>query len=60
VPPDEALYHSYGPPGAVAVSVALFPIQIDALAAVGAGGLFVMETATAARALVQPETVVCR
>jgi hypothetical protein len=58
VPPVAAEYHSYEPPGAVAVNVAVLPVQIVTPGAVGAAGLGVTVTVTAVLGLVQPPTVV--
>ena len=58
VPATGASNHSYVPPGAVAVSVAVFPVQILIGATVGAAGVGVTITVTIVRGLVHPAIVV--
>lgn len=52
-----ASYHSYVPPGAVAVNVADDPEQMDVPAAVGAAGMAFTVMETVAGGLVHPPTV---
>ena len=59
VPPDALLYHSYVPPGPVAVTIPTLPLQIVVPDAVGADGIGFTVTITAVLGLMQPSTVVC-
>lgn len=54
VPPDAAENHSYVPPGAVAVSVALLPAQMEVPAAVGAAGVGAAVTSAVCVMAAQP------
>ena len=58
-PPAALLYHSYVPPGAVAVTTPLLPLQIVVPDAVGAAGIGLTVTVTGVLELIQPLTVVC-
>jgi hypothetical protein len=59
LPPEALSYQLYVPPGAVAVTEALLPAQMEAGTADGAAGNAITDTGTAVLALVQPDTVVC-
>ena len=54
VPPTALLYHSYVPPGAVAVTTPTLPLQMVVPDAVGATGIGLTVTVTAVRGLIQP------
>jgi hypothetical protein len=58
VPPDALSYHSYKPPGALAVTDAVFPAQIVAPLTVGLVGIGFTVTVTAVLLLLQLDTVV--
>ena len=54
VPATGASYQSYVPPGAVAVNVAVLPLQIPTDAIVGAAGIGFTVTVTAVRGPAHP------
>ena len=58
VPPVAASYHSYTPPGDVAVNVVELPAQIVDPKATGATGVGVTVTVTEVLGLIHPLTVV--
>jgi hypothetical protein len=58
LPPVATSYHSYAPPGDVAVNTATVPAQIVVPAATGAAGRAVILTVTGVLALKHPPIIV--